>query len=622
MSPIVSRTVPPIGSRLPSRCGAGRTLCALVLMLTSATSWASDTSAPIDLRMVVETSAAMGTADPQNLRGQGLELLIRGRPDASQAGLWSYSRHTTQVARYESVSALWRQVASIHAGSLRPGSSQADLPGALQAATWDFNSAGRGRVHLVLLATGGINLGGTDEKNQLARRDLLAAWGADLARQRITLHAIGFSADGADADLLKQLAELSGGLYRPVSDAASLNAAVLDIQNMVMTAPQARVDEAGRFQIAPGAERFTVLWFLDDAADEAPELEQPGGARIGRLTPLPGGRWLRAQQFEVATIEAPQPGWWRVVGPTPDRVQVYGEIGVQVDGLDSPLVPSEDSSVHITLYDNGRQIRDPAFLGLLDVRAWAIVDGERMPLPIDPTDGGFEAFFVNLHDGAHQFEVDVIAPTFSRVVSKPFVVSNPLRVEIREHADGGAAAWLHFSHPEVDYATVRTAALVRKPPQIATLIPGVRMPAGIWQIPLEDREGIVEIAFSIAGNYLDGKGVYVKTKPHALQLPLAPGSDVTLRYDAQGKLLSVPERPPAVAEASVPAPDAAAVQTQAATGSAAEVTPEVTPVPPETPPAPLIPLWFVGVISLLNLALAGFVWWLFKPAPLELAAPA
>ncbi len=603
-----------IRSRFPYRCGAGRILCALVLLLTGATSWASDTSQRVDLRMVVETSAAMGAADPENLRGQALELLIRGLPDAAHAGLWSYSRHTTQVARYEPVSALWRQVASIHAGSLRPGSSQADLPGALRAATWDLDRAERGRVHLVLLGTGAIRLGGTDEESLLARRDLLAGWGADLVRQRITVHTIGFQADTTDVDLLKQLAELSGGLYRPVSDAASLRAAVLDIQNLAMTAPQARVDQAGRFQVAPGAARITALWFLKDASGEAPQLEQPGGKRLGRLTPLPGGRWLRAQQFEVATIEDPQPGWWRVVGPAPDRVQVYGEIGVRVDGLDSPLVPSEDSSVHITLYDNGSQIRDRAFLGLLDVRAWAIVDGERMPLPVDPADGGFEAFFVNLRDGAHQFEVDVIAPTFSRVISKPFVVSNPLRVEIRENAEGGVAAWLHFSHPQVDYATVRTAALVRKPPQIATLVPGVKMPAGIWQIPLEDRDGVVEVAFSIAGNYLDGKGMHVKTKPHALQLPLAPGRDVTLRYDAQGKLLSVPEMASVVAEAAMPVSDAAALPSQPPGG--AEVSAEVQPALPEVRPAPLIPLWFVGVISLLNLALGGVVWWLFKPVPL------
>ena len=185
---------------------------------------------------------------------------------------------------------------------------------------------------------------------------------------------------------------------------------------------------------------------------------QPDGTVLSRLTPLPRGRWLRAQNFEIVTINAPQPGWWRIVGPKPERVQVIGEIGIEVEGLDSPVVPSEDSSVFIRLYDRGELIRDRAFLDLLDIRAWAVVDGERMPLPLDAIDDGYEAFFVNLRDGAHQFELDVIAPTFTRVVTRPFVVSNPLRVEIREdhRAHRGARAQAAAdSHPATWYAYAR-----------------------------------------------------------------------------------------------------------------------------------------------------------------------
>ena len=34
-----------------------------------------------------------------------------------------------------------------------------------------------------------------------------------------------------------------------------------------------------------------------------------------------------------------------------------------------------------------------------------------------------------------------------------------------------------------------------------------------------------------------------------------------------------------------------------------------------------LPLWFVAAISLVSLALGGVVWWLFKPARLDLIEP-
>ncbi len=567
----------------------------------------------VDLRMVVETSAAMAAADPENLRADGLDMLIQGLPDGARAGIWGFSRNVRQVAKHEDVGPLWRQVASIHAANLQSGSERIELAAALTAATWDMQQADRGVVHLVLLASGSLRLGNSAEDDARARRELLAEWAAGLKRARVTVHSLAFP--GGDGDLMKQLADLSGGLHRVVTDTRSLQAAIVDIQRSAMVSPEARPEADGRFQIAPGAERFTVLWTASDDGVQAPEIVQPDGTVLSRLTPLPRGRWLRAQLFEIVTIDAPQPGWWRIVGTQPERLQVIGEIGIEVEGLDSPVVPSEDSSVAIRLYDRGELIRDRAFLDLLDIRAWAVVDGERMPLPLDVLDDGYEAFFVNLRDGAHQFEVDVIAPTFARVVTRPFVVSNPLRVEIREDQEGSIAAWLHFTHAAVDYATVRTAGLIRKPPQIATLQPGTRMPGGIWRIPLDKWEGIVEVAFSVSGNYLDGKGVFVKTKPHALQLPLADGAPVTLRYDASGAMLNLPEPEPAVVDAplaeTLPSTQSAAVDVFA------EQTETVTVEP--APEVPLIPLWFVAIISLVNLLLAGFVWWMFKPARLDIA---
>jgi hypothetical protein len=42
--------------------------------------------------------------------------------------------------------------------------------------------------------------------------------------------------------------------------------------------------------------------------------------------------------------------------------------------------------------------------------------------------------------------------------------------------------------------------------------------------------------------------------------------------------------------------------------------------PPISLPGGVFSWWFVAVISCLSLSLAGFVWWFFRPNPLQLAA--
>ena len=120
-------------------------------LVTGTSALAADSGSSIDLRVVVDMSQAMQERDPDNLRQEGVEFLIRSLPDQAKAGVWSYARHTQKVAQYGPANALWKQIASIHVASLKSNressressSALADLPGALQAASWDVGKTAR-----------------------------------------------------------------------------------------------------------------------------------------------------------------------------------------------------------------------------------------------------------------------------------------------------------------------------------------------------------------------------------------------------------------------------------------------------------------------------------------------
>ncbi len=600
--------------------------------------WPSVLAAPeIDLRIVVDTSQAMQNIDSANLRASGTQLLIRNLPDEAMAGIWSYDKHTRQVAKHGAATGLWKQVASIHSNAMASSGSEANLPHALRTATWDLDEIARGKVHVVVFSNGVIDSGKGDGADDGARFELLNEWASSLRRNRVVVHTISIGSqetssgsgenapavDGpsanTDVELLKQIAHLSGGVHAVISDKTALRETVLDIHSLATRAVQAQVDGAGRFQIAPGAERFTILWFASESGPLPLTLRTPQGKTLDRLSSLPAGRWLMARDFEVVTIERPQPGWWQVEGPRPARLAVYGELDIVVSGLQSPVVPADETTAHIEIFSQGVKVENLDFLGLLQVQAWVQNERDRQLVPVSLEGNGFQVRFVHLRDGAHDLDVRVIAPTFSRRLQVPFVVSNPLGVEVTANTDGSALAWVQFAHADVDYGSLRVAARVRKPPGIARLIPAQPMPGGMWKIELLNEsntqqpgyQGIIEAAFSIGGNYLNGKGFFMKTKPQAIVLPLAEGEQIGLRFNADGKRLEDPEPGPEGGDWE-PLEELEAQNDIAG----AELSMPVYQ-PPPAPEALKLPLWLVGILSLLSVSLAGVLAWIYRPAPLS-----
>ncbi|NOX52532.1 MAG: VWA domain-containing protein [Gammaproteobacteria bacterium] len=585
---------------------------------------------PVDVRVVVDVSTHTSPAR-FDMNRQGLELLVQSLPDSAKAGVWTFAHVTRQVAKYGPADMLWKQVAAIHARNLKQTSSSSVLADALRVATWDMLDSDRGVSHVVVFSDGHMSKGRGDKHVDKTRDSLLQEWATQLKLARVVVHTV-VTGDGGDVDLLRQIAHLSGGIHQRIDNVEQMQNFVLGVLQFVQLQPQAVVDDSGRFQIAPGAEVLSLMWLRQDADVVQPTLLRPDGTRLSRYTPLENGRWLLAERFEMASIEEPQPGWWQVMGAQPQKVAVFGEIDILIEGLGSTVIPSDESSALIKLYSAGEHIKNTDFLDLLSVRAWLNSEGDRVPLPVDRVGSGFEAFFVSLQDGSHDLEVQIIAPTFVRQVKYPFAATNPIKVEIVENQAGEAVAWVYFTHADVDYRSVKSTAKVRKPPKVGSLVPGIKLPAGLWQIPINETEGIIEISFSMSGNLLNKKGYFLKTRPITLNLPLPENVKHVYRFDAQGNLIARPE-PMEVAAmgegvlASAPGNVGSAQGLSSKQGSAVSQIPQTASatalisnaqVAFATPATktPLLPLWFAGLIVALNLGLGALIWWMFRSAPL------
>ncbi|MEM7097005.1 MAG: vWA domain-containing protein [Pseudomonadota bacterium] len=591
-------------------------------------------SAVGDLRIVVDVSRGMHELDKPALRGAAIELLARSMPESEQGGLWAYSQLTQQLVSPGPANDMWQQLMTVHGRNLAPGNRQADPTTALKSATWDLEAVDRGYVDVVWITNGDIDTGATELEHNNARQLLLNTWASKLRQNRIRVHSIALSPEGADTaielDMLRQVANLSGGIHKVVSTIQEMQTVALDIVRLMQIQPTTQADKGGRFQVTPGVERLTLLWLQKPSADQ-PMIETPDGMKLSRNTAIPDGRWLLAQDFEMISINNPKAGWWKTHGLKPDQLAVFGDLEIRVTGLAAPVIPTEESHAVIQVFDRGELITHSGFLDLLDVRAWISSEKGRKPLPLERVGEQFKAYFVSLQDGSFEFDVDIRAPTFSRQTSIPFVVSNPLRVDIHQK-DQQVNAWLNFTHAEVDYRTVKVSAKVRKPPEVGTIVPGQKLPAGLFQIPISNHQGVVELTFTVGGNYLNGEGFFMKTRRQTVTLPLQ-GIE-TMRFTASGRRIDEPVPTVELAETQVQitqqAPGAApSVVMNRAIDPTQQPLAELVPPPPSEPGLPPIPLWFVGVISVLNIGVGLALWWMNGPGTLsydlrlrEVAAPA
>ena len=563
----------------------------------------------LDVRIVVELTEAAHTADADGFRSLLIKELVNFLPDDANGSVWGYSGTTLRMVNHGQTDRMWRQVADIHGRHLSVRGRQANPATALRNALFDLESVDRAPIELIWVGTGQVNLGPGGDIGKV-RDQLVNEFTPKLKAQRVRIHSLVLpEANDVDRQLMQQVAETSGGLFGQATSKADVSKYAEDLLRLIRAHSEALVDPRGRFQIGPGTERFTAMWQLGADA----QLKAPNGTIYGRDRPITNGRWLLAQDYEMATINDPEPGWWEARGDA-IKIGVWSELEFLVQGLTSPVVPTDETSAFIQLFSNGEMVTSSAFLDLLDVRAWLVEGGDKEPLPVEREEDGFRAYFVHLDDGAFELEVGVIGPTFAERTVFPFVAKNPMRVDVKSSSDT-ATAWVSFNHPDIDYRTLKASAKVRKPPQLGVITPGQRMPGGIWQIPLGTQEGILEVTFSISGNYLNGEGFFLKTKPAAVTLPLAEGTSETFKFDAAGVRLDglamKQEEPEPIAQFVAPTEQETQAQAQS------QVVPDVAP-PTQVEAGLSLPLWFVGAISGLNLALFAFLWWFLRPRRLQL----
>ena len=372
-----------------------------------------------DVRLLIDVSGSMRESDPNNLREPALELMLRLLPEGSRAGVWTFGQWVNMPVAHREVDELWREEASRAVAQIHNHGLLTNIPDALERASYDANRLDyQFKTSIILLTDGKVEVSDDAAWNARAARSVLDKLAVELRDTGIEVHTIALS-DNADHEFLRRLAQVTGGLAEKAESADELSAVFL--QALDIAAPTEQVPMlGGEFLIDASVEEFTALVF-PDSDNDAVTIIDPEQNRITLAERPEAVRWFQHQRFQLITVVNPIAGEWRIAAPgSQTRVNIISHLSVSLDGPPTSLEAGHAPELGIRLMDAAEVIRDPDFLGLLNISARVFrADDEQWDMQVPtaqiPSSGEYRIALPMLAEvGRYEIVVKVDGGSFQR----------------------------------------------------------------------------------------------------------------------------------------------------------------------------------------------------------------
>jgi hypothetical protein len=562
-----------------------------------------------DVRILLEVSNAAQAADPGQVRGEATSLLASLLPDNGRGGIWVYGDYVSSLVEYGQTDLFWKRLAIVHTRELDSQGEHVDLAAGLMAAAWDADKDSKRQRHIIVVGSGRFQSGGVAA--DIEQRDqLLNTMARKFAAVGIHIHVVVLPGTG-DSQLLRPLAEQTGGLYIKAGTAADLGRAFENLLDRTAAPPSLRV-EGGAFTVEPGLAEMTMMRRGDE-----PDLElvDPSGILRTRASPGANVHWHDARGYDVMTIVKPQPGRWHFRSEIDTRVFALGDLAIQVGDVPATVLPGHFNHVDFMLFVGADAVTDESFLALTRADAELIGETESVPLFVERVSGGiFRVRFSDAINGGHwKLNIGLAGPTFARQVSIPFVLANPVEVILRQEGSD-LAVFAEFADASVDHGSLTSTFQVTRTSGEDYSLPATKFPGGLWQIviPDADTKGEIDIALNFFGRYQNQTPFVLHTDAFKVETPLK--TEQFFRFDAKGNALksrntvAKSAQPNATPAVHSPSHESDAAGGREGKKSASNGEGVASPRHEQE-----LPIWFVASASILNLLVAvGLGWFLSR----------
>ena len=389
-----------------------------------------------DIRILIDVSGSMKQNDPANLRVPALKLINGLIPTGSRAGVWTFGRYVNGTVKWGTVNDAWRKLADEGAGKIHSSGLFTNIESVLKRAStgWEKDDPKTNRI-MLLLTDGQVDISKDAAKNEASRQRVLDKSLQALQDKGVQVHTIALS-QGADQELLKQLALETGGSFVLAETAEALQKAFFRLFERA-SQPDTVAIEGNTFKVDKSISELTLLIFRPPGSSPT-YLHPPEGREISARNPGKSN-WRVDEGYDLVTIKEPMVGVWKVeaIMDPDNRLMVVTELQLDADGVPAYLRPSEPINLSAALYTRGNKISKNSFLRFVEFTTTHIKpDGEEIRHPMQHTgvreDKGSYLFDWSepLETGMHSFVVEANARTFSRSQRIDVEVQWPVIVDV------------------------------------------------------------------------------------------------------------------------------------------------------------------------------------------------
>ncbi len=472
--------IPFAGANLRQFAVYFRYLTGLVL-LTAAVSLASagSSSTGVDAVLLMDSSGSMAKNDPHELRVPAAKLFMSLLGQNDRIGLISFSDNGYPVLHLTAPGSDNDARILASADKVSSKGVYTNLYAALEKGVNMLGKEGKPGQEkmLVLMSDGKMDVGDSDEDWKLTQKlqdELLKT----IEDRRIKVYTIAFT-EASDVDLLKDVAQRSGGLFKLAKNDTDLHDVFSDIFETAKS-PDMLPIEGGEFAVDASIEEVTIV-ASKEREDIRIFLQSPDERKISAADAGDKLRWFQSEHFDMITLQNPQPGKWKLLfSAGKNRAYIVTNMTLNHNPQQPNLNAGEDMVLESWLEQDGK---------LLDKEA--VLTNTRFRINIEAPDGANADF--DLYDTGKFGDKRAADGLYSNILS----YENPGSYRIDIIAEGETFKRQKTVHFEVAPrpADLKTAAVEPSPAAAAEPQPDVQPAADVMpesEVPAEPQAEAVE----------------------------------------------------------------------------------------------------------------------------------
>jgi hypothetical protein len=391
---------------------------------------------PIDVIVLVDSSASMRLSDPEKIRQKAVSGFVDSLGPHDRIALAEFSDSARLLVPFKSPSS--SQSLSSQISNLGDSGEFTDILAAVNLGSKVLNDSGRAGVRrvLVLLSDGKMDPSPQQYSSSEAIDKLLTKVVPELKAEGIVIHSIALS-DEADRALMSEIAARTDGVGWFAQDPSAIE----DILRDLLFFAKRLTDGELFTKTISIEENEEATIFVRKIPGAQLSIRSPSGASFKNGMALEEGeQWFENDEFALLTLKKPEIGEWIVEGlRDPDEfVEILRDLKATVRWPSALFVGSR-AIVEAILLEGARPISIPALSRAMRATV-RIVPTDRIAEPIvngdmfdDGTegdgiaeDGVFTRDVIVQSEGAFKVRITLRGPTFEESVEQPFQVSKVL----------------------------------------------------------------------------------------------------------------------------------------------------------------------------------------------------